>query len=210
MRLLLVADVHDGVKQVRLIRGSYDAVIAAGDFTYKRSVEAAVEALEALAGIAPVYFVPGNTDPPELAGFEKDSIKPVHGRTQRLGPYVIGGAGGSLPTPFNDLFRVSEEDLQGLLYSLTPTPHVLVVHNPPRGHLDKVGGVRPVGSLAVKKYIEEKQPILSVHGHIHEDRGIDIIGDTIVVNPGPLKDGYYAEAVLDGTKAVVSLKKLYY
>jgi len=67
MRLLLVADVHDGVKQARSIRGSYDAVIAAGDFTYKRSVETAVEALEALAEIAPVYFVPGNTDPPELA-----------------------------------------------------------------------------------------------------------------------------------------------
>ncbi|MEM0464848.1 MAG: metallophosphoesterase, partial [Pyrobaculum sp.] len=39
MRLLLVADVHDGVKQARSIRGSYDAVIAAGDFTYRRSVE---------------------------------------------------------------------------------------------------------------------------------------------------------------------------
>lgn len=154
MRLLLVADVHDGVKQVRLIRGSYDAVIAAGDFTYKRSVEAAVEALEALAGIAPVYFVPGNTDPPELAGFEKDSIKPVHGRTQRLGPYVIGGAGGASDA-LQRLVQSVGRGSPGATLPLTPTPHVLVVHNPPRGHLDKVGGVRPVGSLAVKKYIEE-------------------------------------------------------
>ncbi|AET33880.1 metallophosphoesterase family protein [Pyrobaculum ferrireducens] len=208
MRLLLVADVHDGVRQARSIRGSYDAVIAAGDFTYRRRVEAAVEVLEALAEIAPVYFVPGNTDPPELAGFEKGAVRSVHGRALPLGPYTVGGAGGSLPTPFDDLFRVSEEDLGVLLYSLSPSPHILVVHNPPRGHLDKVGGVRPVGSLSVKRYIEEKQPILSVHGHIHEDRGIDIIGDTVLVNPGPLKDGYYAEAELDGAKAVVRLRRL--
>lgn len=68
--------------------------------------------------------------------------------------------------------------------------------------------MRPVGSVAVKRYIEERQPILSIHGHIHEDRGIDIVGDTIVVNPGPLKDGYYAEAELNGAKAVVVLKKI--
>ncbi|MEM1572848.1 metallophosphoesterase family protein [Pyrobaculum sp.] len=208
MRLLLVADVHDAVRNVKAIGGSYDAVIAAGDFTYRGRLDAAAEVLEALAAIAPVYFVPGNTDPPQLAAYEKGYIKPLHGRTAALGPYVVGGAGGSLPTPFDDLFRVTEEDLQRLLSSLSPAPHVLVVHNPPRGHLDRVGGVRPVGSVAVKRYIEERQPILSIHGHIHEDRGIDIVGDTIVVNPGPLKDGYYAEAELNGAKAVVVLKKI--
>lgn len=208
MRLLLVADVHDGVDKIRALRGSYDAVIAAGDYTYRRTMEAAVEALEALAQIAPVYFVPGNTDPPELANYEKSSIVPLHGRTQRLGPYILGGAGGSLPTPFNDLFRVSEEELEAILRSLDPTPHILVVHNPPRGHLDRVGGVRPVGSVAVRRYIEERQPLLAVHGHIHEDRGIDLLGDTILVNPGPLKDGYYAEALLEGHKATVWLRSL--
>ncbi|ABP49883.1 metallophosphoesterase family protein [Pyrobaculum arsenaticum] len=208
MRLLLVADVHDAVRNVKAIRGSYDAVIASGDFTYRRRLDAALEVLEALAAIAPVYFVPGNTDPPQLAAYENERIKPLHGKTAALGPYVVGGAGGSLPTPFDDLFRVTEEELERLLSSLSPTPHILVVHNPPRGHLDRVGGVKPVGSLAVKRYIEERQPVLSVHGHIHEDRGIDIVGDTVVVNPGPLKEGYYAEAELNGAKVVATLKKL--
>jgi len=208
MRLLLVADVHDGVDKIKALPRNFDAVIAAGDFTYRRSVEAAVEALEALAEIAPVYFVPGNTDPPELARYENAAVKPVHGRVLPLGPYAVGGAGGSLPTPFNDLFRVTEEELERLMRSLTPTPHILVVHNPPRGYLDKVGGVRPVGSFAVRRYIEEKQPALSVHGHIHEDRGIDLLGGTVIVNPGPLKDGFYAEALLDGAKIIVWLRKV--
>ncbi|MEM1927061.1 MAG: metallophosphoesterase family protein [Pyrobaculum sp.] len=207
MRLLIVADVHDGLRQIKAIGGSYDAVIAAGDFTYRRTIQAAAEALEELAKIAPVYFVPGNTDPPELATYMKDNIKPVHGRTERIGPYVVGGAGGSLPTPFDDLFKLSEEELESLLKGLSPTPHILVVHNPPRGYLDKVGLVRSVGSLAVRRYIEEKQPMLSIHGHIHEDRGIDILGETVLVNPGPLKDGYYAEALLE-SKVRVWLRKL--
>ena len=67
--------------------------------------------------------------------------------------------------------------------------------------------MRSVGSLAVRRYIEEKQPILSIHGHIHEDRGIDILGETVLVNPGPLKDGYYAEALLE-SKVRVWLRKL--
>lgn len=208
IKLLLVADIHDGIRNIKAIGGNYDAVIAAGDFTYRRSLSAAIEVLETLAQIAPVYFVPGNTDPPELANYETNVIKPLHGRTQKLGPYTIGGAGGSLPTPFNDLFRVSEEELETLLRSLNPTPQILVVHNPPRGHLDKVGGVKPVGSIAVKRYIEEKQPLLSVHGHIHEDRGLDVLGDTILVNPGSLKDGHYAEATLDGTKIIVQLRSI--
>ena len=125
MRLLLVADVHDAAKTAERIPGNFDAVIAAGDFTYRRSFEAAVEALETLARVAPVYFVPGNTDPPELARYENSAVKPIHGRTAPLGPYTVGGTGGSLPTPFDDLFRVTEEELDSLLRSLTPTPTYL-------------------------------------------------------------------------------------
>lgn len=197
MRLLLVSDVHDAVSNVRRLGRDFDAVIAAGDFTYKATLEAAVEALTALAEIGPVYFVPGNTDPPELARFRTDGVYPLHGSTAPLGPFTVGGVGGSLPTPFKDLFRISEEEIEALLKSLIPPPHILVTHNPPKGHLDRVGGVKPVGSVAVRRYIEERQPLLSVHGHIHEDRGISLLGETVLVNPGPLKDGYYAVAEID-------------
>ena len=42
----------------------------------------------------------------------------------------------------------------------------------------------PVGSTAVRQIIEEVQPLLGVHGHIHESRGVAQIGDTVVVNSG--------------------------
>lgn len=40
------------------------------------------------------------------------------------------------------------------------------------------------GSTAVRELIERYQPKLSVHGHIHESRGISRLGSTVAVNPG--------------------------
>lgn len=41
-----------------------------------------------------------------------------------------------------------------------------------------------VGSKAVRKVLEEKQPLGSLHGHIHESTGYDYIGKTLCLNPG--------------------------
>jgi Icc-related predicted phosphoesterase len=46
----------------------------------------------------------------------------------------------------------------------------------------------------VRKVIEKYQPIIGLHGHIHESGGMDKIGKTIVVNPG----SEYSEGVLKG------------
>jgi len=50
----------------------------------------------------------------------------------------------------------------------------------------------PVGSKAVKKMIEKYQPLLGLHGHIHESSGSIKIGKTYCVNPG----SEYAEGIL--------------
>jgi Icc-related predicted phosphoesterase len=42
----------------------------------------------------------------------------------------------------------------------------------------------PVGSKSVRKVIEDFQPLLGLHGHIHESAGIEHIGRTLCVNPG--------------------------
>ena len=58
----------------------------------------------------------------------------------------------------------------------------------------------PVGSTAVRTLIEEVQPVLSLHGHIHESKAVAKIGKTTCVNPGSA----YSEGVIDG--AVVELR----
>lgn len=52
----------------------------------------------------------------------------------------------------------------------------------------------PVGSTAVREAIEAHQPLLALHGHIHESRGVDKLGRTLCINPG----SEYPEGVLRG------------
>ena len=54
------------------------------------------------------------------------------------------------------------------------------------------GATAPVGSKAVRDAIERHQPMLALHGHIHESRGVVRIGRTVCVNPG----SEYGEGVL--------------
>jgi Icc-related predicted phosphoesterase len=56
------------------------------------------------------------------------------------------------------------------------------------------------GSTAVRTAVERYQPMLSLHGHIHESRGIRKIGSTRCVNPG----SEYAEGVLNA--AIIDLR----
>jgi Icc-related predicted phosphoesterase len=42
----------------------------------------------------------------------------------------------------------------------------------------------PVGSKAVRAAIERYQPLVALHGHVHESRGVNKIGRTTCINPG--------------------------
>ena len=59
----------------------------------------------------------------------------------------------------------------------------------------------PVGCQAVRQAIEHYQPLLGLHGHIHESKGVASLGRTLCINPG----SEYSEGVLRG--ALVTIKK---
>ena len=59
----------------------------------------------------------------------------------------------------------------------------------------------PAGSTAVLKAVERYQPLLGLHGHIHESRGTVRIGRTLCINPG----SEYGEGILRGV--IINLKK---
>ncbi|MCG8404217.1 MAG: metallophosphoesterase [Phycisphaerales bacterium] len=80
------------------------------------------------------------------------------------------------------------EDLADL--TAPDDPWVFVVHAPPHEtHLDRAYGNKAYGSRAIREAIERHQPLLSLHGHIHESPTVsghwrDKLGRTIAVNPG--------------------------
>lgn len=123
--------------------------------------------------------------------------------------------GWSNPTPFNSPRECSEEELEERLEAVVAQVKkletaVFCIHVPPyKSLIDeapevdknlnpmvKAGRPRmvPVGSKAVRKIIEKYQPLLALHGHIHESPGFAKIGRTKCLNPG----SEYGEGILKG------------
>lgn len=76
-------------------------------------------------------------------------------------------------------------DLERLAALSDPAKTVYVTHSPPWGTtLDRLYDGTPVGSRAIRAFIERRGPPLTLHGHIHESPGVDRIGATVSVNPG--------------------------
>ena len=71
---------------------------------------------------------------------------------------------------------------------------IYVIHMPPSGmELDVLMGGEPVGSEAVRIFIERAQPLLTLHGHIHESPAVTgkwqgNIGRTVCIQPGQHPD----------------------
>jgi len=91
-----------------------------------------------------------------------------------------------------------EEELQGLPRVRESHSAVYVMHCPPfRTNLDRLFDGRWIGSRAIRVFIENQQPYLTLHGHIHESSEIsgqywDRIGKTICINPGQSTEELYA------------------
>ena len=136
--------------------------------------------------------------------------------------YEMLHCGGSTVTPWDTEREYSEEEYQSkfeelaakvsnmerCIYNVHVPPHGTVLDTCPK--LDKDLRVvfemgNPVsqfaGSTALKESIEKHQPLLGIHGHIHEGRGKINIGRTICVNPGSV----YPEGILQG--ALITIKK---
>ena len=83
---------------------------------------------------------------------------------------------------------------------------VMVSHQPPADTVvDRVPNGSHVGSPAVRAFIEERQPLVCLSGHIHEGDGLDRIGNTQLVNPGPFMLGHYVVIEVAEGRAEVSI-----
>jgi uncharacterized protein len=156
----------------------------------------------------PVYLMPGNDD-----DFAIDSVLAESSYARDVNEQVIDltldyqlvSMGWSSPTPWSTPRELPEEEfldrLSGLMSGVRDARKtVIMTHVPPYDSgLDTApllspdlrptvtaGDVLrgPFGSTGVRKAIESFQPVLGVHGHIHESGGERRIGDTICLNAG--------------------------
>ena len=157
----------------------------------------------------PLYLIPGNDDEFAIdAALSADGQGPVNGDGKVLdipGDLQLLSSGWSNHTPWATPREESEDELFARLDALAeqvrePRRAIFMIHVPPHDSgLDEAplldenlrptisaGDVLrgPVGSTAVRRIIEKYQPVLSVHGHIHESGGERRIGETLCINPG--------------------------
>ena len=204
LKILATADFHGSAEAfqktaLKAKQSHANVVVVCGDITHFGSLRQAKELLSSLLNIqSQVVFVPGNCDPPVLAEEKVDTIEPIHGRCRQIGNICFLGVGGSSPSPFDTPFELTETEIaeileQGLNSCQTIREIILVSHSPPKDtKVDVAFTGEHVGSYSVRGFIEEMKPTLVICGHIHEAVGIDRINNTIIVNPGPAKKGYYA------------------
>jgi Icc-related predicted phosphoesterase len=82
------------------------------------------------------------------------------------------------------------DDLNQLPKPLYYKKTTYIMHSPPFGtQLDFIQGGKSAGSRSIRFFIEEYQPLLTLHGHIHESPKLsgtyfDRIGETLSINPG--------------------------
>ncbi|MHA1349148.1 MAG: metallophosphoesterase [Candidatus Odinarchaeia archaeon] len=205
MRLLILSDIHgniDVTKHFYKFSEEIDLVVICGDLTHFGSIELAEDILKPLLNLGTVLFVPGNCDARSLSEWSIPGVVNLHGSAYVHHDYSFIGVGGSNPTPFDTMFELSEIDIEILLRAglkkLTEISNefsklFLVTHTPPYGcKLDLSKRGVHAGSRAIRKFIEEYSPVIALAGHIHEGRGVDKIGETLVLNPGMSANGYYA------------------
>lgn len=96
-----------------------------------------------------------------------------------------------------------EDELAALPKPAAAGRTIYVIHTPPCGlGLDVISSGGKVGSQAINRFIAERRPLLTLHGHIHESPAISgiwkaKIGETICVQPGQMKANAVSYALID-------------
>ena len=213
MKIVNIVDIHGNIKPIDSIGdalASADLVIIAGDLTNFGGAEDAREVLDAVGKYnRNILAVTGNCDKKEVDEYLSAKNMNLHGKTVDADGIPITGAGGSLPCPSPTPNVYTEEEygeiFGGAKAGADGGPGILVSHQPPFDTLnDKISNGAHVGSKTVREFIERYQPLVCFTGHIHEAPGIDTIGRTKIVNPGPL--GTRSYAYLDVTDGINELE----
>jgi len=168
------------------------------------------------------YVCPGNDDVLEIDEViaTSESVQLAEGRVIQLDEHhEMASSGWTNPTPWDTHREESEEALLERIEAIIsqvrePRNAIFNLHAPPYGSgLDEAPELTkdlrpayagrslvPVGSKAVLQVIEKYQPLIGLHGHIHEGKGTRKLRKSLCINPGSM----YEQGILHG--AVIELK----
>jgi len=212
MKIVSFGDVHMAISQMQKIAvelATADLILLSGDLTNFGGRADAKKVVYAAKSYCPhVLALPGNVDKPDVLDFLQAEQISLHCASRQLSGLSIFGCGGSNITPFHTPLEFEDAELEAMLADayagvINAPVRLMVCHTPPHAtKLDRLANGTPVGSRAVRQFIEQYQPQVCITGHIHESPGVDQIGRTKVFNAGHFGAGgyivaWYKEGTLD-------------
>jgi hypothetical protein len=201
MKILVIGDNHNDIENMlnfldKIQKNEFDVIVYTGDFTDVNTprgftqediAKLLIEELKTLN--KPIVAVPGNNDTKGVVSLiEKEGIS-VHGKGKIIDGVGFYGYGGA-KTPFNTTIEPTDDEIKKGLNNAwldvdKTKVKVQITHMPALNtRLDMVSFGTHVGSRAIRGFIEEKKPVVAVSAHIHEAKGIDRIGSTLIINSG--------------------------
>lgn len=207
MIVFALTDIHGRTtypEEVRRQLSNADIVVIAGDITNFGGARQATEIIDAITTLNDrVLAISGNCDQNGVDEILSAGKMNIHGTTRTIGDIQFLGIGGSNKTPFHTPHEYSEKQIKQTLDCFPKSTEarfrILISHAPPfKSKVDKMFFGMHVGSKAIRQYAETSQPDILLCGHIHEARGFDRIGKTLIINPGPFPK-HYAIINIDDT-----------
>jgi Icc-related predicted phosphoesterase len=170
MRILVLSDCENGLPE--LPDGRPDVVVSCGDVP--------VDVLERVAGRfgVPVLGVLGNHDQKLVPGVLRDLHLQV-GEEQGIS---FGGFEGGWRYKPKGHHLYDDAEVTALLTGF-PRVDVFVAHAPPEGIYGMDDGIHD-GFTAFREYIEEEEPALFLHGHVHLNLETQLGGTLVVATRG--------------------------
>jgi Icc-related predicted phosphoesterase len=212
MKIAFLVDVHDRFEAVpdamREI-GAVDLLIIGGDITTGGTPAEATRAIERWRSLAPrLVALAGNMDSPAIEARLAELGVALDGRGLDFGDVGVFGVSAAPESPLRTPYELSDEELEARIqagFAAVKQRRVKIFcpHAPPRDTAcDRLRSGEHVGSGVIRAFVERHQPDLVLCGHIHESRGVDEIGRSRVVNPGPAAAGHYAVVEVNETVTV--------
>ena len=153
------------------------------------------------------FVMPGNDDPAgvDVAIEQATKVEACDDRVVEFDGHTMISLGYANRTPFDSPRELEEDELLTRIEALADRAGdmercIFNLHVPPyNSSLDTAPALTedlevvmsgsapkmiPVGSTAVRTAIERYQPVLALHGHVHESAGATRLGRTLCINPG--------------------------
>ena len=207
-----VVDVHDrfdAVPEAIADIGAVDLLIVGGDITTGGEPDDVEAAIERWKPLAPrLLALAGNMDSAAIDDRLVDLGVGLDARGVVFGDVGVCGLSAAPLSPLRTPYELDDEELERRAESAFAAiagcrVKIFCPHAPPEVTVcDRLRDGRHVGSVVVRRIIEREQPDLVLCGHIHEARGVDEIGRTRIVNPGPAAVGHYVVVGVDGELSV--------